>query len=681
MGHSMGHVIGHVIERITKKFLNHSKLLVLLMSSLLWLAPTANDLRERAEEDEQLDSLKEELRAAEQAERAAGSSQLSTRPPREKAAIKKEIRELNERRYSRNELEKAEKDQHAESISEQKSIKDSTAFRKSETNVTGVDALKAKAEDDDCPVSSSKIWSKSCPTTMIQMGKIFGAISGAAGSAIVQSQNSQGQMDAAQKGTQSAYYENAANTLSTTANLEKGAGAIQLFLGIANVAQARNRKRDADEIKNSTLGKLVLTADGGKEGKSVEIDKATEKTGETNTEHGHYSSPDAKTDLAITEMNLNEIGKIHEVSHSKQDISNAIEGAKQNLALRQAGLPPGAHTAELAAVKAKGIVDDGILRNESIETIEKNLLNNDPLTKQIASEPQMKKAIELNKKDTAKRKEGAEEKAGAFRKAYDSAKSEGAAEQLKIAKEAEGEAFKNIATGAGQLLKGYFDGLAADQMREAAAKLNQAENTTFGPNIAPQFGNQSADPVAPRSPITITGSGLPLDAAADDASNDKEAGGGGDLGPPIAEFKPPVDPSGPYGGFTGTPGTPGGGSGGGGTGGGIGGGTQPNEDKEQGVRTDKVTNPNTYVTGGVAGSTMNGGGSGGAKNEVGGGLDLSKVLDFLPKKGEENSNILQFGRNLAGDLPFSLLGRDVNIFQRVSKVYQEKNKLGRVGAL
>ncbi|MBI5139278.1 hypothetical protein HZA26_01565 [Candidatus Nomurabacteria bacterium] len=608
--------------------------------------------------------------------------------PAEQAQLTNLNNILNEKR---GEIKDLEKDIKYENSRAEERQRDSDNYKRDPLQTAGVEALLDKAEDEDCPFSTSEIWQKSCNTGFIQAGKVVGAVGQVGGSLAVASQSQSSQLDAAQKGTQSANLEAAASTQKMAANIQMGLGAVQLAIGISEFAMASGAKKNAAEIRNSQLTGLYHTADPENEGKKIIQDDAkTTKGGQEANEHAHISSNEYRSDKAIRVMELNKLGKVYAIENTKKKILEAIDNAGERLKIK--GLAQSAaagpltgpaleQAIEAAQAQAKGIVNTNINAPNGIQNIETQLRHNgNPHVAQIANDLEVKNTIELNKKDIQKRSDGTDEKITDMKKEFKNAASKGALEQKKIAQEAEQAGFQNTASGAGQLIQGYFNKLAAEELEEAAAKLKQTENNPFGnPIIAPQFAAATAgDAIPPRIATTISGSGAPLDAASspNDAKDDNKDLLNG-LGPPIAEIPKPEISPGPYGGFIPIPGQ----QGGGGTGGGglAPGSTQPTDNSESAsVRADRVLNPNNYIPpGGVSGSSMSSGGGGSGKGDSAGGIDLSRALAFLPQKNEIGSNILQYGNSTYGSGPFSVYDKNVNIFERIHKAYQEKNKAGR----
>ena len=108
-------------------------------------------------------------------------------------------------------------------------------------------------------------------------------------------------------------------------------------------------------------------------------------------------------------------------------------------------------------------------------------------------------------------------------------------------------------------------------------------------------------------------------------------------------------------------------------------------DDGAGGSDDSVSSdPSRYVGGGSGGGYGGfGGGRGGGDGKE---TDLSGLLSqFLPKEDKDlgpKNGILDFGgngREIATDPDASLLGRDADIFKRVSDTYRGKSQQGQVG--
>ncbi|MBC7690899.1 MAG: hypothetical protein H7222_03965 [Methylotenera sp.] len=256
-------------------------------------------------------------------------------------------------------------------------------------------------------------------------------------------------------------------------------------------------------------------------------------------------------------------------------------------------------------------------------------------------------------------------------------------EQSTISSAAKGGALVSILTGAQMIGQGAVNMAAAKAAKARAAELANLEGR--GGKI-PGFDNTNLtnQDSGARGANSITGDGTStiLDATSDTSGADTTASLGAPFNPGQADNS--VNPGAPSGAFEkgSTGGPAAGGSGGGGMGGG--GGTSPSD---SGAATDpaakyaeQVKTQGNYEGGGGGARA---GGAGGGKADAG--LDLNGLLaQFLPKPEEEkdkHNSILEYGsRSPASDgAPEALLGKDANLFQRISETYKDKNGKGFVG--
>lgn len=254
------------------------------------------------------------------------------------------------------------------------------------------------------------------------------------------------------------------------------------------------------------------------------------------------------------------------------------------------------------------------------------------------------------------------------------------AEQASMGQSLKNSGIMSAIMAGSQMLKGGLDYMAAIQAENAAkalAAVAASPTVSFLPDagaVAPP--NTTNGAVTSLSPDTLV-SPTPAPGALG------PSGPIGDLGQPFNTNTTDA-PQGPTaGGFTAgnaanpPPGAPAAGAAGGG-------GTQPAKDEAQDTAPKPADNrvPSLYGGGGYSGGAVNGG-VGADK-----GPDLSGLLaQFLPKKDDANKekhDIMDFANrgpaSASGNSePYSYLGRDVNLFQRVSERMQEKSRLGSVG--
>lgn len=245
------------------------------------------------------------------------------------------------------------------------------------------------------------------------------------------------------------------------------------------------------------------------------------------------------------------------------------------------------------------------------------------------------------------------------------------------------EAEKARQAGVVSLVQGVAQ-LAQGALTYEAAKIAEQEALNYNTgNTQPAFQVTSgmAQTLSPTNPTTTT----------------LQPGTGGDTPPPtnpgninaqaIPNLGTPINPDATSGGAGGGPapnsfagGLPQGGSPGGGGPGISVGATQADKstgEPDNSPRAAPQGPPSNYNASGTG--YIAGGGSVGAEK----GQDLSFLANLLPKKEDEASKngILDFGKNRspASMAPYSLLGRDVNLFKRISDTMSEKAKSGSVG--
>jgi len=259
-------------------------------------------------------------------------------------------------------------------------------------------------------------------------------------------------------------------------------------------------------------------------------------------------------------------------------------------------------------------------------------------------------------------------------------------EQSKKSKEALMSGLQQTFVGASQVTAGYGAMKSAEEMRKAAAQLQDMQGTPFAmPSI--DIGAQDAA-TATAATQSLSGSGETTTAATEEDDVSEEPGA----------LPGPLNLGGPDNTVANAP-TPGGfnkglSTGGGGGGAGLGGGgTSASKldggatGSEAAVARTALNNKDKYLANNNSGGGYNaaGGGRGGGG---GGGDDMSAFKDmlsqFMPGKKDDAAKdpSMAFGDGRApasGEGPTSLLGRNVNIFERVSAAYQTKEKSGLFG--
>ncbi len=514
---------------------------------------------------------------------------------------------------------------------------------------TGPDSI---TNDDPCRTSTHLHEKFSCAGTqsLIQVGQITNALGQAVGTAATQLEGQKAQLHADENGTQSAAIEGAAKAQERSGQMLMINGIMNTGFGVMHLSNGSGHKSNAAEIK--TMSKTIDSENKIDDNNADNI-AGTGKTGQDGTHEGFYKSK-GLSQQAIENFNLNSAVKLREVETVQGVINAARNKANNDQAAATADLNPITHQL-------------------------KQTIANESLAKANALQ-------DLRKAEIKKRQEGSEEKASDMKKEIGKIKNASLGEQMKTAAEAKAAGMQSLITGVGQLASGYFNLMAAKELKKAAKNLKEVDSQ--GPILIPSFGKQlDADPVAPRTSTTITGSGAtPDQGSAADTSTDTTPLDNG-LGPPIAEKKdePPVTGPAP-GAFT--PGTPPP-AGGGGGGGGLGSGTTGVATQEQtdggglAQRNFQDTSRFARESGGGGGGGYAGGGGGKGGEVASPSTDGSSLQDMLKKMlgkdDEHGNNILDYtGRNLAGETA-SYLDRNVNIFQRVHETYQAKNKKGQVG--
>jgi hypothetical protein len=257
-------------------------------------------------------------------------------------------------------------------------------------------------------------------------------------------------------------------------------------------------------------------------------------------------------------------------------------------------------------------------------------------------------------------------------------------EQHQIANEATTAGMASIANGAAQMIAATAGLYAAKVNKDAAKTVERAEKTIPKFNFNPPpyqplpLGNGDALGTRPPTAIAPGNTSDQGNSGADEAKDpDKNIGLGGPTGyePPSNELAQTPPPGAVF-----KAGGPDGGGGGGGGGPSGGGSTSaanaPEENTTPRMADSRGAPP--YEGGGG----YRGGGAGGSGDK---GPDLSGLLaQFLPKKDDENAKngILDYGeRGLASATAEdgSILGRNINIFERIHQAYQDKQKRRRVG--
>lgn len=283
------------------------------------------------------------------------------------------------------------------------------------------------------------------------------------------------------------------------------------------------------------------------------------------------------------------------------------------------------------------------------------------------------------------RRENYEHKIHDFKKNVRSVGSEAASEQAQIADLAKAQGYSHLMIGATQMIQGYAGMKAAELNKKSAKALKNMSDNPFNftpPSNTPiqiNPGDALAGSATSISPTSGSGDSSGADSNSDNntdglslgdpTSYQNERNTLANGGPSAPTFKP-GDPGG----------GPGGGSGGGGGGGGS---TSPAKNEGEDSTAPRIAD-SRGVPAYEGGGAYRGGGGGGSGGKDG--PDLSGLLaQFLPKQGEDQGHkngILDYGGGRApasDDEDASLLGRNINIFERVHQAYQEKQKKRRIG--
>lgn len=267
----------------------------------------------------------------------------------------------------------------------------------------------------------------------------------------------------------------------------------------------------------------------------------------------------------------------------------------------------------------------------------------------------------------------------------------GAGEQSGVGQEATNAAVLTGIKAAAQLTTGSFAYMSALELEKAAKKMKGIENQNKNAfNFKQDEFEGGADGNAPGYTVGVGSEGTSSAANAVPDPQADQFEGFPDLGTPsdplagdgdsLAQNSPVPTPFTPGADQTGAAGAGGAGMGGGS-------GTPPAQEganAEPSAQYAGMDNRGaSYETGGAAGA-YGGAGGGGAGAAGAQGPDLSGLLaQFLPKDEDTTprgrNGILDFGGRKPATEPLSLLGSQVNIFNRIHEAYQERTKKGIVG--
>lgn len=501
------------------------------------------------------------------------------------------------------------------------------------------------SNDDDCKVSAALGSEYGCSNTrkVVQYTQVATSVGQAVGSVATQVQGQNSLMDASRAGTQSAALEAAAETQSGAANMQMVMGAASAAAGAYQIYLSMQHKDKGKEISGHLSNGGQITEQNAGAGNR-------NSKGFNDTDHGYLRSQNQFVQERVLDNRefgeMNQRISLTEVTHSDEEIRNAKTA--------------------LDMAKAEAVTNPAAAARASQMEIEYG------------------KMVSLHNREVAARNEDLTRKnrdmSGEVKRIGRTA----SGEQTKVAGEAMSGGVMSAIQGAQQLISGMFNSKAADQLKDAANAMKQAENrgTGFTP-IQPTMVTPG-DALAARPPTTINPIGAGAEAA---PATDEEKNGEQTLGDP-------PNMAGPRDGFrTAPPAAPQfvakepGEARGGGGGGGMGGSTMPSSGgagEDPSARLADNRGNLAYQGTGGGGGAYAGGGAGGRTAD--GGPDLSGMLaQFLPKKDEEGhkNGILAFGgeRGPAADENYSLLDRKANLFDRIHQAYQDRQRRRVVGGL
>jgi hypothetical protein len=490
--------------------------------------------------------------------------------------------------------------------------------------------LKAKSKDE-CRYSATLDGDMECgsTTTAIQAAQITQQVAQIAGQTAMTVAGTMNMQDASKEGSQSAMMRAGAATTEAAGVTQLSTGGVNAAMGLLQLSLAAKHKSNSKKVEGMSQDVQILddsrvaVSDAATAGNSTnEKNAANTKDGKVKGDAGSLTA--AKDSLAANLLRR-EGFNMQDKFGALQTVETCTDPATPPCSTRQA--------AQIAKRKAE--MGDKLTRAQDM-------------------------AVEVE--------------------------NEVSFEQEKKSKEALMSGLQQAFVGAQQITSGVFAMKSAEEMRKAADQLNTAEGTPFAlPSI--DIGSVETETASATSQ-SLTGDG---DTGAAATEDDELADGPPSLPGPLNLADKTGDVANPL--------APGGinpglstGDGGGGGGGGLGGGSTSASNlgggssaAEAGPIAPNIKNSDKYLaTNGGGGYNARGGGGGG---KGGGGDDMSGLKDmlsqFLPKKDEGTRDpSLNFSgdRQIAGQqAPTSLLGRNVNIFQRVSAAYQTKEKKGAFG--
>ncbi|MFN7685977.1 MAG: hypothetical protein ACK5QT_11270 [Oligoflexia bacterium] len=482
-----------------------------------------------------------------------------------------------------------------------------------------LDSELSATSDDRCAYGASVDGKYSCggTETLVKGAQVANQGSQMLGSIATQVMGANQTQKAARENSQAGFMESGAKMQITTGKMQVGLGAMNTLLGAIQYGYSSKHDGLATQVKSAAKGGVVVQ-DGIGDDQNLEKLK---QNGQTANKTGYVTSNNQEAKAFIETYELNSKGRLDTMNMSVEDLNK--------------------YSAQ----------DQGALKNQLI---------------------QRRQAAEIDKQNHVK-------------SMLNKATRQAANEQTSISKEASAGAIVSVIAGAQQLIQGGFAIKAGKELKKAARELRQAQDTGSRFTM-PDFGSPSQMPTQGGGTGTvITGNGTdpnqqpaleePLAEETPPTLGDGFLPGGA----PDSPITPPPAPQ-----FAG-PGNSQPINGQGQVGGGATGGAEPGADEEPKAEyAANLRDPGSqYVSGG--GGYVGGGGGGASSG--GGGPDLSGILDkLLGRMGEgateftDKPGMDEFGRAPASVMPpYSYLDRSVNIFERIHKAYQAKNRSGRVG--
>jgi hypothetical protein len=508
--------------------------------------------------------------------------------------------------------------------------------KKSDASYNARDAIEANSDLSDECSNSNKLTNNQadCAGTrsIITGAQVTNFGSQLAGSVTTQIVGAGAAQRAANSQTQSGALRAAASTQDTTAKMQLGIGAVNSILGIAQFYKTYEHSEHSKKIAKGTKnGSAYL--------------ESRNKIGDTETSNGQGDR---------------DHGYIH-VKSGNEIAENAVRAYDLNKEVQKGELKK-VLTSESAVKQAQALGDNSLQIQRKAE------------------EDTRKKEVENKRQEMGK--------------AINLAGQKGMSEQNKISKEAQAGGLLSFMTGAQQLVMGYFNKKGADQTKQAANQLEQAEQraamqaaAAFVPPRADSLA--SSDALGARAPTAITGNGQNSAATDIQAQNQNPIdttgtdGFGNSQSPENLANVPSGAPS--PGAFDPTKG--GGGVAQGGGGFAPGGNTTANDQAGKegpGATAYNDTAGKMDAGGGGRGSAYSGGGGGG-----GGGnpsinpadmlAQLGKLLPGQEDPNEKKNTSIESYVNRAPAGAGAFVPQSESLFEHVSMAYRQQQKRKAVG--